>query len=146
MTKYKFANTTRQKQVHSNKGKFLPHTLEELINVPHLVRGDWHDIRDLKKNVELLNRDLINLVEHVKGRNVHTIIRKYIFIRRGMHEREEKIFEPIALNDINEVILSGVAVQTNIGAVDAVLGADGLHHALIERALRNLSHEYYKQE
>lgn len=60
--------------MHSNEVKALPDAFEKLVNVPHVVGRDGDDIRNLEENVELFDRDLIDLVENIDGRDVNAKI------------------------------------------------------------------------
>jgi hypothetical protein len=108
--KSKSGNEGTVQCVHSDEIEVLPDLSEQLVKVPLEMRRDWHPVRQLIKNVELLERDLIDLVQHVDARNVHAI----------------------ALDDVDQLVDARVAPQADIGVVDLVLGADGLDGLKVE--------------
>ena len=59
--------------------------------------------------IELFNRDLINLVEDVDGRDVNAV----------------------SFNDVNKIVCSGVASERDVDVVHSILREDslGLNHA-----------------
>ena len=85
--------------VDARKVEVGPHLLEQLVKVPFVVRRDGHGVGQLGDDVELLDRDLVNLVEHVDGRDVHAV----------------------ALDHVDEVVGRSVALERDICAVDPIL-------------------------
>lgn len=51
----------------------LPHLLEQGVVVPLVVGGDGHAVGDLADDVELLDRDLVDLVEEVDAGHVAAV-------------------------------------------------------------------------
>ena len=51
----------------------VPHHLQEVIKVPLVMGGDGHGVRDTVDDVQLLYRDLVNLVQHIDGRNIYPV-------------------------------------------------------------------------
>mmetsp|Transcript_17299 Transcript_17299/g.45121 ORF Transcript_17299/g.45121 Transcript_17299/m.45121 type:complete len:290 (-) Transcript_17299:301-1170(-) len=77
-----------------------PHSGEQLVKVPLVVGRDWDGVRHLVDDVKLLDRDLVNLVQHVDHWDVH----------------------PVPLDDIDEVVDGEVlGVEPHVGVVAAVL-------------------------
>lgn len=67
-------HTDKVTRIHSAQVKVLPHFLEEAIIVPPVMCADGHAVRDARDDVELLDGDLINFVEHIKRRNVDSVV------------------------------------------------------------------------
>ena len=107
---------------HANELQILPHHLEQIVKVPLVMCGNGHGVGHLVDDVQLLckvmsstcnlqkeprvcsmfsnlNGDLVDLVEHIEAREVHTV----------------------ALNHIDELVCRGVAPERHIRIVDLVL-------------------------
>mmetsp|Transcript_9571 Transcript_9571/g.23022 ORF Transcript_9571/g.23022 Transcript_9571/m.23022 type:complete len:257 (-) Transcript_9571:385-1155(-) len=96
--------------VDAQEAKVVPDHLDEAIEVPVQVRADGAVVRELVDDVELLERDLVDLVDGVDARDVHS----------G------------ALDHVHHVVNATVALEMDVGVVDAVLGADGLDRFEVE--------------
>jgi len=55
---------------HPHETQVVPHLLQQVVEVPLVVGGDWDGVRDAIDYVQLLHRDLVDLVEQVDARNV----------------------------------------------------------------------------
>ena len=88
--------------VNSNKIKVLPHLLHELIEVPLVLGGDWHVVRHLADDVELLDSDGVDLVHHVEAWDVNTI----------------------SFDDINELLHGVIGLESDLAVGDSVLVED----------------------
>lgn len=53
--------------VDSDEVEVFPHLFKQVVKVPAVVSRDGHSVRNPVDNVELLNRNLIDFVEHVEG-------------------------------------------------------------------------------
>lgn len=80
---------------------------------------DWDGMRDFVDNVQLLNRDLINLVEDVDARNI----------------------DAISLNCVNQVVGSSVAAHRNIRIMHTVFRENGLDGIIIKMGQNNSTEE-----
>ena len=98
-------------RVHAHEVERLPHLLDELVDVPPLARGHGDGHRDAVQQVELLDRDRVDLVEHVDGGDV----------------------DAVALDDVDEIVRgrAGLA-DRDVGVVDAVLAQDGLDLVVVD--------------
>lgn len=75
---------------------------------------DRHTVWNLIDDIEFFDRDLVDFVEHVDARDI----------------------DPVALDDVNEVVLRGIVFEHDVGVVDFVLGQDGFHSFQVELRLR----------
>ncbi len=103
------------------KNKINPHLLlspyfllfylfKQIVKVPPVMSRNRDGMRNFVDNVQLLNRDLINLVEDVDARNIDTI----------------------ALDCINQVICSSIAAQRYISIVHTVFSENSLDGVIIK--------------
>lgn len=56
--------------IHAVEVQVVPGLLEKAVIVPAVVGTDGDAVRDARDDVELLNGDLVNLVEHIDARDV----------------------------------------------------------------------------
>eukprot|EP00047_Mylnosiga_fluctuans_P001872 m.222272 g.222272 ORF g.222272 m.222272 type:complete len:496 (+) comp10733_c0_seq1:131-1618(+) len=97
-------------RVDAHEVEVLPHLLEQVVEVPLVVGGDRDTVRHLVDNVQLLDGDLVDLVEHVDGGDVHAV----------------------ALDDVDQLVLRRVIAQHNVRVVDAILAEDGLDRVEVQ--------------
>lgn len=90
-----------------------PHHLQQIVEVPVVVGGDGHAVRNLVDHVQLLDADLIDLVEQVDARDVN----------------------PVALDDVDEVVGRRVVLEHDVRVVDLVLAQNRLHRVQIQLRL-----------
>mmetsp|Transcript_18055 Transcript_18055/g.33350 ORF Transcript_18055/g.33350 Transcript_18055/m.33350 type:complete len:223 (+) Transcript_18055:223-891(+) len=91
--------------VNTNHFGIVPNVLQELVKVPLIFGTDRNVMRDLVKEVEFLNRDSINLVEHIDTRHV----------------------DNVSFDNIDEVIYGAVLTQYDVSVVNLVLSEDHLN-------------------
>ena len=91
--------------VDSPQVEFVPHLFQELINVPAMFGTDRASVRNPVEQVQLLDRDGVNLVQRVDDGDVASVLR----------------FE-----HINHIVNGSVATDGNIGRRDLVFVHDGL--------------------
>ena len=77
--------------------------------------ADGDSVRNLGDEIQLLDRDLINLVEDVQARHVNTV----------------------TLDHINQLINGGVTLERDIGVMDLVLAQHSLDLIQIQVCQRN---------
>lgn len=90
--------------VYPHQAQLLPHRLHQLVNVPTVLGADGHRVGDPVQQVQLLDRDRVDLVEHVDDGDIAAAAR---------------------LEDVNQVVDGRVAADGDVGRVDAVLAHDG---------------------
>jgi hypothetical protein len=61
---------TAVRSIHADKLQIIPGPGEQSIEVPLLVGGDRHPVRQAVKQIQLLNADLVDLVQHIQRRYV----------------------------------------------------------------------------
>lgn len=98
--------------VDSDKVKVFPHPFDELVQVPAQIASNRNVMVDLIENVQLIEGDRIDLIERIQAGNVLSV----------------------ALNDINDVVFSCVALDEDISIVDFVLFQDGLDGLIVHSA------------
>lgn len=84
--------------LHSNEPQVSPNLLEQIVEIPLVMSRNGNSMRNLVNDVQLLDRNLIDLVETVDARNV----------------------DSIAFDDVYQVVDGGVASHYDIGVVDSV--------------------------
>ena len=62
----------KRRNPHSNHSKVFPHGLQEIIKVPLVFGGDGNIVRNSTQQLQLLNRNRIDLIQHVDARSVHS--------------------------------------------------------------------------
>jgi hypothetical protein len=92
--------------VHSAEVELLPHLLQELVDVPAVLRTDWAGVRNAVDQIELLDGDGINLVQRIDDRDVAPALR---------------------FDHVNQVVDSRVASDSNIRVGHAVFAQHGLN-------------------
>lgn len=50
----------------------VPDLFQQVVKVPAVVSGDWHAVRDFVDNVQLLDGNLVDFVQHVDAGDVNT--------------------------------------------------------------------------
>ena len=88
---------------HSQRRRKNVHDLHQLVNIPTVLRANRHRVWDTVQQIELLNRDAVDLVEHIDDRDVAAAPR---------------------LENINQVVNRSVAPNGNIRRADLVLAHD----------------------
>lgn len=79
--------------VHTNQVEHLPHLFDELIiHVPPVLARNGDRVGNLVEQVELLNRDAVNLVKHVNRGHV----------------------DSVALNDVNQLLYRSVLAEGDV--------------------------------
>ena len=91
-------------RVDADELQFLPHDLHELVEVPPILGADGHRHRDPVQQVQLLDADGVDLVQHVDDGDVAPALR---------------------LQHVDDVVDRRVAPQRNVGRGDLVLLHDG---------------------
>jgi hypothetical protein len=89
--------------INSNQVEVVPNFLHQLVEVPLVLRANGNIVRELVKQVKLLNRDGINLVQDVDAGDVNTI----------------------SLNDIDQVIHRVVLFEIDVAVGDSVFMQNG---------------------
>lgn len=74
MTYISHAPMGKVTRIHSAQVQVFPHFLEQAIVVPSVVCANGHAVRDARDDVQLLDRDLINLVEHIQRRDIDSVM------------------------------------------------------------------------
>lgn len=85
--------------VDADEVELFPHSLHQLVNVPPVLRADGHRVGDAVEQVEFLDADAVNLVEHVNDRDVASAL---------------------GFEDIDQVVDGGVAPNGDICRADLV--------------------------
>lgn len=90
--------------IDSAQPELIPHHLHQLINVPPVLRTDGTGVGNPVKQIQLFDRDGIDLVQGVNDGNVASAL---------------------GFKDINQIIDSGVAPNGDIGRRNLIL----VHHS-----------------
>lgn len=101
--------------VDTSQIQVLPSLGEQLVKVPLVMSADRDSVGDLRDQVQLLDRDLVNLVQNIQAGHVHTV----------------------ALDHIDQLVDSGVTLETDVGIVDLVLGKHSLDFIQIQMRQRD---------
>ncbi|KAJ8530370.1 hypothetical protein ON010_g14542 [Phytophthora cinnamomi] len=101
--------------VNADHVAVVPDHLEQLVEVPAVVRRDNDVMRDLVDDGQLLDRELVDLVEHVEARDV----------------------DAVALDLVDELVHGHVGAQRHVGVVDLVLVQDLVDRVGVQLALRD---------
>mmetsp|Transcript_20147 Transcript_20147/g.49506 ORF Transcript_20147/g.49506 Transcript_20147/m.49506 type:complete len:216 (+) Transcript_20147:424-1071(+) len=88
----------------------VPHCLKHPVKIPLILGRDRHIVRNPVKQIQLLDRDLVNHVAHVHARDVHA------------HHPDLVC----ALDDIQQLVHRHVITQRDLRVVDPVLPQDAL--------------------
>ena len=99
--------------VDSDQVQVVPNLGHQIVEVPFVLSADRDVMRELVKQVELLNRDSVNLVEDVDAWDV----------------------DAIAFDDIDKVIHGTVFLELDVSVGDFVLVKDGTNGVI-----RHLGH------
>lgn len=68
---FKFAFSCRSLLIlHAHESQVVPDPLQQVVKVPAVVSRDGHTVRHLVDDVELLDGDLIDFVQHVDAGDV----------------------------------------------------------------------------
>mmetsp|Transcript_13962 Transcript_13962/g.40480 ORF Transcript_13962/g.40480 Transcript_13962/m.40480 type:complete len:301 (+) Transcript_13962:576-1478(+) len=89
--------------VHSHQVQVVPHHLHQAVQIPLVKRAHRAVVRQPVHHVELLQRNLVDLVDRVDRRDVHAR----------------------ALNHVDELVDVVVLVHEDVGIVDAILSTHG---------------------
>jgi len=88
--------------VNSNQTQILPNLGHQFVHVPFVLSGNGDIVGDSVEEVELLDGDGVDLVQHVNARHVNSV----------------------SLNNVDQVVHSRVALEGHISVVDFVLVQD----------------------
>ena len=94
----------------------VPYHFQQLVQVPLERSADGAIVGQLVQQFQLLQRDSIDLIEHVEAGNVHSR----------------------ALDDVDQVVRSSIFSEDDVGVVDAVFAQNGL--ACVGVKVRVLDH------
>jgi len=64
--------TATANAIHSQHIQICPDLLQQIVKVPLVLRRDGHVVRYAAQQIQLLDRDGIDLIQDEDGRNVHT--------------------------------------------------------------------------
>ena len=79
--------TLRPAGLHAHELQVVPHPLQQVVEVPAMVSGDGNAVRDLVDDVQLLDGDLVDLIQHVDAGDVHSADGR----REGGRRLQEKV-------------------------------------------------------
>jgi hypothetical protein len=98
--------------VDADEVEVFPHAVDEFVEVPAEIASDGYVVLDLVEDVELVEGDGVDFIESVEAGDVLAV----------------------ALDDIDDVVLGGVALYQDVRVVDAVLLEDGLDGLVVHLA------------
>lgn len=98
--------------VDSDEIQVFPHPFDEFVQVPAQVASNRNVMVDLIEDVQLIEGDRVDLVERIQAGNVLSV----------------------ALDNIDDIVFSCVALDEDISVVDFVLFQDGLDGLIVHSA------------